>query len=977
VDVDQPAYDIFISYSRKDTSFVELLVKALKNFTPPKALDLPARRLKVFMDTEDLYGSEYYSAIDHALKSASKLGIVCSPHARASVYIADEIKRFVRNEKRSPADVVPMLYAGLANNEGRQPEDEALKAFPDVLYEIMKMPLAVDFRGFDAKRNRIDSGAYRNAWFTLLATVLNVNRDELEEREHKRQRRRRMFIGSVVAAVICSLSVLSAVALWQRDAAIDQRRRAYARQLAAQAQVELTRTTAPAEEPVRRALASLQLDKTDAADNALQTGVARLPPRFVTRLALNADDDLPRALRFTPDGRRLLGASRNGVLLWDTNNGAPLLSHPVNSTPTIHGITADSRHALLSVPQAEKASGPSDLLLINMVTLEVRKASFDRLFDAAVTAEGPLALTADPEGKRLRAYDPIRGEAIGERVVKRPIALAGLHPSQDRMALVDADGHVSVSNRRLDKVHGSFTLPTGAKPNAFGWQAGVLAVTLANGSIEIRDLQRGAVSGQLPKSEVRSFLGFTGGDRFLSIAGTDGHPHLFSIGGSRVVVLEHGRTKDWDLEAMGDVSRQTPIIDVGASNDGAVLVTARKDGWIGVWQPTLESKYGTWGAVSMPSLRSIARFDHGDDLGPNMTWISLPALTVSPNGGYLASQSMGLKSTPLSAVSSYHPMIRIWDVKRGAEVARFYPCGGMVLAFAPAGDLLVTISPPQPGDIAKARLNLWQLSSAEEAIVERTPPALPSYIEEISVFSLDKRKPLGNITVTRPTIPPIALETAPMEIAVDSRGHWLAVQRTVQDHASGTLGYKFQFAVIRINDGATLFETPAREWTWNPMDIGQVWMPSAAFSPGGLQLVVEQAQRIPVDCPASSKMAVPSFMMPFPMSACSEPRSILGTWNVKTGRRTAQAEVRGIEGPGPGRRLAAIDGVTAQRTSIGALDEDKRPRLVTERVVIKDSPLIADACARLPENNRTLSQVRWERELPGQPYQPTCGVSRQ
>ena len=34
-------YDVFVSYSRMDGPFVELLVRKLESFAPPKALGLP------------------------------------------------------------------------------------------------------------------------------------------------------------------------------------------------------------------------------------------------------------------------------------------------------------------------------------------------------------------------------------------------------------------------------------------------------------------------------------------------------------------------------------------------------------------------------------------------------------------------------------------------------------------------------------------------------------------------------------------------------------------------------------------------------------------------------------------------------------------------------------------------------------------------------------------------------------------------
>jgi hypothetical protein len=69
---DAPSYDVFVSYSRMDGPFVERLVRRLESFAPPKELGLPTRRLSVFVDTEDLYGSEYYESIDRALRACLK-----------------------------------------------------------------------------------------------------------------------------------------------------------------------------------------------------------------------------------------------------------------------------------------------------------------------------------------------------------------------------------------------------------------------------------------------------------------------------------------------------------------------------------------------------------------------------------------------------------------------------------------------------------------------------------------------------------------------------------------------------------------------------------------------------------------------------------------------------------------------------------------------------------------------------------------
>lgn len=76
--------------------------------------------------------------------------------------------------------------------------------------------------------------------------------------------------------------------------------------------------------------------------------------------------------------------------------------------------------------------------------------------------------------------------------------------------------------------------------------------------------------------------------------------------------------------------------------------------------------------------------------------------------------------------------------------------------------------------------------------------------------------------------------------------------------------------------------------------------------------------------------------------------------------------------PAPRGRLALIDDVTVLRTIVDVQMETGKATLVTERVTVTDAPLIAEACARLPVDSRTFSQEQWKRELPGEPYRPTC-----
>src|SRR5581483_11415577 len=120
-------HDVFISYSRKDIEFARRLENALRNYKPPKGLKLPARRLNVFRDEEDFTGAEYFTSLDRHLRESSKLIVICSPHARASRYVNDEIQRFANGQGLE--NILSVLVAGVPNNEAVAGQEDQM-AYP-------------------------------------------------------------------------------------------------------------------------------------------------------------------------------------------------------------------------------------------------------------------------------------------------------------------------------------------------------------------------------------------------------------------------------------------------------------------------------------------------------------------------------------------------------------------------------------------------------------------------------------------------------------------------------------------------------------------------------------------------------------------------------------------------------------------------------------------------------------------------------
>ncbi|MGR8965717.1 TIR domain-containing protein [Rhizobium leguminosarum] len=228
------AQDLFISYSRKDLQFAQLLERALATYSPPKGLGVPTRRLRVFRDQSDLTGVEYHQSIARHLRDSRKLILLCSPPARASSFVNDEVKQFAA--ARGAENIIPLIIGGLPNNEA-SPDQEALKAFPDALCEAMQMPLAGDYRNFDARRDKLHKGTFHGSWYTLIANLLERSRKEIERRDQKRAARRRAMTIGTVSGVIALLSIAFVVTLFAQREAVRQRDQAEHRRTVALAKL--------------------------------------------------------------------------------------------------------------------------------------------------------------------------------------------------------------------------------------------------------------------------------------------------------------------------------------------------------------------------------------------------------------------------------------------------------------------------------------------------------------------------------------------------------------------------------------------------------------------------------------------------------------------------------------------------------------------------------------------------------------------
>lgn len=207
---EEPGYAAFISYAREDEAFAKRLETEIEAHQRPGN----ASAVRVFRDRSDFTGSAYESALEGHLRNSATLIVVCSPDARKSTFVGDEIKRFA--SLHGADRIFPILVSGLADNEA---EDK--RAFPPALLEVMQgrgMPLGAEYRGLDLHRERVSAGRFEGEWYKLLGNIYGVTpaeiRDEDAQRQVRIQRRRVLASGAVALLLLAALG--GALSLWQR-----------------------------------------------------------------------------------------------------------------------------------------------------------------------------------------------------------------------------------------------------------------------------------------------------------------------------------------------------------------------------------------------------------------------------------------------------------------------------------------------------------------------------------------------------------------------------------------------------------------------------------------------------------------------------------------------------------------------------------------------------------------------------------------
>ena len=221
-----PRYWAFLSYSHADIDWGRRLHRALEGYVVPRRLvgrptpagPAPRRLRPIFRDLDEMgAGGSLSGRLKAALDASASLIVICSPAAVASPWVDEEIRRF--KAERGEERIFAVIVAGepFASERAGQ---EAHECFPKALRHRHAdgeriEPIAADLRpGRDSLRAAV---------LKLVAGVLEIELDELVQRDAARRNRQLLALTSVFAGVAAAMGALALVALNQRDEARRER----------------------------------------------------------------------------------------------------------------------------------------------------------------------------------------------------------------------------------------------------------------------------------------------------------------------------------------------------------------------------------------------------------------------------------------------------------------------------------------------------------------------------------------------------------------------------------------------------------------------------------------------------------------------------------------------------------------------------------------------------------------------------------
>lgn len=205
---DARRFAAFISYSHGDADTAAKLQRRLERYRLPKRIAKAATHGttalgSIFRDREDLAAASSLSAAIHdAIARAEALIVLCSPDARASLWVTAEIELFRQIHPDRP--ILAALVSGSPDI-----------SFPQALTVDGDEPLAADLRP--------DGDGEQLGFLKIVAGIAGVPLDTLIQRDAQRRIRRVTAITAGALAAMLIMGIMTAYAISARNESARQR----------------------------------------------------------------------------------------------------------------------------------------------------------------------------------------------------------------------------------------------------------------------------------------------------------------------------------------------------------------------------------------------------------------------------------------------------------------------------------------------------------------------------------------------------------------------------------------------------------------------------------------------------------------------------------------------------------------------------------------------------------------------------------
>jgi WD40 repeat protein len=539
---DQPhEYDAFLSYAHRDRQVTTAIQKGLHQIGRRFG---QLRALRVFRDDTNLTASpDLWGKIVEALDRSGHMIVVLSPQSAASHWVNEEIGHWLGH--RGGEKLMLVLAEGRLQWDpaGKRFDPAGSDAAPPALTQpgsLQSEPLYIDVSD-DAPWD-LRSLAFRDKVTALAAPVHGKPKDELAGDDLREQRRFRRLRAAAIAglAVLTVMAVVAAgLAFAQRQEAVRRLHDAVTAKLNSEGAAMLAGLTPGGDE---RGMQEL------LAANAIQpNGVPILNAqiaRFSTAKIIQTGSQ-PRALSFSPDGRRIATAQDNGsVRLWDSATGKAVGPQIAGHTDVATAVAYTPDGRIIASTGADNA-----LRLWNADTGAALNPN------PAHTAF-PTSLAVSPDGRVIVTG----GDADG-------IQLWDAHTGQLlKSAQVTDNSTGTVNDVRFDR-------------------SGKWFAALAHDNLAIYDADTFTLRRPLIKATAN---GAAGSQIALSPDG-----HTIAVGGINLRLLDSDSGNEIRTIALGTSRAGSYPTAVTFSPDGDRIATGRGDGAIQLWDARTGAQIGS------------------------------------------------------------------------------------------------------------------------------------------------------------------------------------------------------------------------------------------------------------------------------------------------------------------------------------------------------------------------------------------------